>query len=77
MLHQISASDTVGNSIQGNVLAIDTQNCLIRGGEINVALLGISDLIVVVHANDLLIMPRGQSQNVRQIIDRLAGNGTP
>jgi len=77
MLHQISASDTAGNSIQGNVLAIDTQNCLIRGGEINVALLGISDLIVVVHANDLLIMPRGQSQNVRQIIDRLAGNGTP
>ena len=75
MLHQISASDPAGNSIQGNVLAIDTQNCLIRGGEINVALLGISDLIVVAHANDLLIMPRGQSQNVRQIIDRLAGNG--
>ena len=64
-LHAISDMDAHGNahasSDSGDVLAIDTRDCLVRSDGIRVALVGVSDLIVVASGNDVLILPRGRS----------------
>ena len=74
-LHAISARDEVGNAHRsegdGNVLAIDTRQCFVRSDGIRVSLVGVEDLIVVASGNDVLIMPRGRSQEVKKLIEAM------
>lgn len=53
-------------------VAIDTRDCLIRSDGIRVHTVGVSDLIIVASGNDILILPRGKSQDVRKIVDARA-----
>jgi mannose-1-phosphate guanylyltransferase len=71
-LHAISACDAGGNVCGGDVVAIDTRNCLVRaeGGK-RVALVGVHDLIVVASGDDILVLPRGRSQEVKKIIEAM------
>ena len=66
-LHAISSRDDAGNTHSGEVVAIDTRNCLVRTDGPRVALVGVEDLIVVVSGDDVLIMPRGRSQEVKRV----------
>lgn len=71
-LHAISDCDANGNVSGGEVVAIDTVDCLVRAGPgKRVSLLGVSDLIVVADGDDVLILPRGRSQDVRRIIEAM------
>ncbi|MGP7796660.1 mannose-1-phosphate guanylyltransferase/mannose-6-phosphate isomerase [Sphingomonas sp. CLY1604] len=72
-LHAISELDSEGNAHRGEVLAIDTRNCLVRSDGIRVAAVGVSDLIVVASGNDVLILPRGHSQDVKKLIEAMKG----
>ncbi|HVF93051.1 MAG TPA: mannose-1-phosphate guanylyltransferase/mannose-6-phosphate isomerase [Sphingomonas sp.] len=67
-LHAISERDGAGNAHRGEILAIETENCLVRSDGIKIALVGVSDLIVVASGNDVLIMPRGRSQDIKKLI---------
>ena len=67
-LHAISDTDADDNAHQGDVLAIDTRNCLVRSDGVRIAMVGVSDLVVVASGNDVLILPRGRSQEVKKII---------
>lgn len=71
-LHAISDCDRAGNACGGDVIAIDTADCLVRAGPgKRVALVGVSDLIVVADGDDILILPRGRSQDVKRIIEAM------
>jgi len=74
-LHAISARDEAGNAHRsegdGNVLAIDTRQCFVRSDGIRVSLVGVEDLIVVASGTDVLIMPRGRSQEVKKLIEAM------
>ncbi|WP_443025313.1 mannose-1-phosphate guanylyltransferase/mannose-6-phosphate isomerase [Sphingomonas sp. Leaf17] len=73
-LHAISDRDDDGNAHGGdNVLAIETKNCLVRSDGIKIALVGVEDLIVVASGNDILILPRGRSQEVKKLIEAMKG----
>jgi mannose-1-phosphate guanylyltransferase len=68
-LHAISEADERGNVVRGDVVAIDTRNCMVRAeAGRRVALVGVSDLIVVASGDDILILPRGRSQEVKTIL---------
>ena len=54
---------------QGDVLELDTANCLFRSDGIRIHAVGVTDLIVVASGNDVLILPRGQSQDVKRIVE--------
>lgn len=71
-LHAISEADSNGNVSRGEVIAIDTANCLVRSepGK-RVALVGVRDLIVVAAGDDVIVLPRGRSQEVRKIVEAL------
>jgi len=71
-LHAISDCDGHGNVCRGDVVTIDAENCLVRGeGGRRVALVGVSDLIVVASGDDVLVLPRGRSQEVKKILEAM------
>lgn len=70
-LDAISDCDDGGNTHAGEVIAIDTTNCFVRSDGVRVALVGVSDLIVVASGDDVLILPKGRSQDVKKIIEAL------
>lgn len=69
-LHTLG-SNADGHAHRGDVIALDTSNCLLRSDGIRIAAVGVHDLIVVASGNDVLILPRGQSQDVKRIVEAL------
>jgi len=67
-LFEISTSDDHSNVISGDVLAIDSKDNLIHAAGVEVTALGVQDLIIVASGNKVMVMPRGQSQNVKKIL---------
>lgn len=67
-LHAIGGQDAAGNQIVGDVVAENVTNVLIRSDGVSVAISGVSDIIVIASGNDVLILPRGQSQDVKRIL---------
>lgn len=74
-LHEISERDAAGNAHagqgDGEVIAIDTKNCLVRSDGARIAMVGVEDLIVVASGTDILILPRGRSQEVKALIEAM------
>jgi mannose-1-phosphate guanylyltransferase/mannose-1-phosphate guanylyltransferase/mannose-6-phosphate isomerase len=68
-LYTISDRDVAGNAFSGEVLAVDTQHCLVRTDSMRLRLIGVKDLIVVASGEDVLILPRGRSQEVKKLIE--------
>ena len=75
-LHAISEGDARGNVVNGEVIMLDSSNCLARSDGVRIAMVGVEDLIVVASGNDILILPRGRSQDVKRIIAELDKRGS-
>lgn len=67
----VGAKDGQGNSLQGDVLTVDTQNSLVQAHHRLVATVGVTDLVVIETKDAVLVAPREQSQQVKQIVDQL------
>ncbi len=52
--------------------AVQSHNCYVRSDGIRVALLGVDDLVVVASGDDVLIMRKGHSQHIRQLVALVA-----
>jgi mannose-1-phosphate guanylyltransferase len=70
-LHELNACDENGNACKGDVVALETENCLVQADGVRIALVGVSDLIVVANGKDVLVMPRGRSQEVKKLIEAM------
>ncbi|MBX9815599.1 MAG: mannose-1-phosphate guanylyltransferase/mannose-6-phosphate isomerase [Sphingomonas sp.] len=70
-LHAHSACDGQGNACRGDVVALDTVDCLIRSDGIRIAAVGVQDLIIVASGNDVLVLPRGRSQEVKRLLEAM------
>ena len=69
-LHTLNAGES-GNAHKGDVIAIETANCLVQTDGVRIAMVGVEDLIVVASGNDVLILPRGRSQEVKKLLDAM------
>ena len=74
-VHEISPKDADGNALQGNVIAVDCRNSLIRSEKRLVAAIGVEDLCVVETADAVLISKNDQTQRVREVVDALHEKG--
>lgn len=74
-LHEMSAEREAANVLAGDVLALGTTGCLIRSEGPLVAAIGVSDLVVVATADAVLIVPKDQSQRVKEIVEKLKAEG--
>lgn len=75
-VHEISPKDENGNALQGNVIAVDCRNSLIRAEKRLVAVIGLEDVCVVETADAVLISKSDQTQDVRKVVDALQQRGS-
>jgi len=64
-LHEIGDKDRDGNTTIGAVRISEASGNLIHADGIRVSVHGVNDLIVVANGSEVLILPRGTSQKVR------------
>ncbi len=65
-------ADKNGNVIRGDWVGEDTNQCLIYGQKNKmVATIGLDDIVVVDTEDALLICPKGRSQDVKKIVEKL------
>ncbi|MBA2935115.1 mannose-1-phosphate guanyltransferase [Sphingomonas sp. CGMCC 1.13654] len=74
-LHALAPKDEDDNAHHGEVIAIDTANCLIRSEGPLVAAVGVKDLIVIATRDAVLVLPRGDSQQVKRAVEALKRDG--
>lgn len=72
-LYDHGAKDELGNVIGGDVIALDSHRTLIRSDGLRISVAGVSDLIIIASGNDVMIVPRGQSQVVKTIVGKRSG----
>ncbi|NOY22905.1 MAG: mannose-1-phosphate guanylyltransferase/mannose-6-phosphate isomerase [Acidobacteria bacterium] len=69
--YDVLGKDAASNVINGNVLPVDTENCLILGGKRLIATVGLRNLLVVETADAVLIAGKGETQKVKTIVETL------
>ena len=74
-LHALAVLDGAGNAHQGEVIALDTSNCLLRSEGPLIAAVGVKDLIVIATPDAVLILPKGSSQEVKRAVEALQRDG--
>ena len=71
-LWQVQPKDAQGNTHVGDVLHIDSHNTLVHASSRLVALVGVSDLVVVETADAVLVASKSRSQDVKHIVSQLS-----
>lgn len=74
-LYDLGPLDANGNKAAGPVLAMDSRDCLLRSDGPRVVALGVKDLIVVATKDSVLIVPRGESQRLKDAVVALRQSG--
>lgn len=69
-LHELREHDARGNVSTGPAILIDSDNCLVHSAGKRVVTVGVSDLIVVVGDDEVLVLRRGESQRVKEAVER-------
>lgn len=67
-LHALGPQDEAGNLATGATQLVETSGCLVRAEGVRVSTLGISDLIVIATGDEVVILPRGRSQEVKKLL---------
>ncbi|MGI8527048.1 MAG: mannose-1-phosphate guanylyltransferase/mannose-6-phosphate isomerase [Pseudolabrys sp.] len=70
-LFEIMPRDADSNVVQGPVIAIDSQNCIIHAGDRLTAVVGVNDLVVVSTPDAVMVIPRARAQEVRELVVKL------
>jgi mannose-1-phosphate guanylyltransferase/mannose-6-phosphate isomerase len=68
---QVQPKDSLGNAHVGDVLHTDSHNTLVHASSRLVALVGVSDLVVVETADAVLVTSKERSQDVKNIVNQL------
>jgi mannose-1-phosphate guanylyltransferase/mannose-6-phosphate isomerase len=76
-LFDIGARDPAGNVLRGPAVAAESENCVVHAEDRLVAVLGVSDLVVVATADAVLVVPRARAQAVRELVAQLKREHRP
>lgn len=63
-----------GPPSSGSITSLNSNNCFVRTSGAKVSLLGVEDLIVIATGDQIVVMKRGRSQDIKQLA-ALAANG--
>jgi mannose-1-phosphate guanylyltransferase / mannose-6-phosphate isomerase len=70
-LWDVAKKDDQGNAVRGDVMLENARNNFVRAETRMVALLGVSDLVVVETADVVLVAQKDQVQDVKKLVDRM------
>lgn len=69
--------DGAGNRVNGDVEAIDTEDCLLWSEDMILATVGLKDLVVVQAGGAVIVLPKSRAQDIRLVVERLKSRGRP
>lgn len=72
---RIKKNDEDGNVINGNVVAVNTKDCVIEGGEKLIATVGLRDMVVVDTPDATLISTKENAGEIKKVLARLRETG--
>ena len=76
-LHALGPLNPDGNLLTGDVVAPGSRNCLVRSDGPVIVALGVEDLVIVATERAVLVVPRGESQRVKEAIEALEARRRP
>ena len=76
-VHALGPTDGEGNLLVGDVVAPGSRECLVRSEGPAVVALGVEGLVIVATERAVLVVPRGESQRVREAIEALEARRKP
>jgi mannose-1-phosphate guanylyltransferase len=74
-LGDLTAADTQGNRIEGEVILHDVSNCYIQSNQRIVGAVGVQDLIIIDTPDAVLVADRNHAQDVKHLYTRLKAAG--
>jgi mannose-1-phosphate guanylyltransferase len=74
-LPEVREADAQGNVVSGDVITVDAARNVVVGGKRLVAVVGVSDLVVVDAGDAILVVHRDRAQDVRKVTEALAARG--
>lgn len=72
---RIKENDKDGNVVNGNVVAIDTKNCVIEGQEKLIAAVGLTDIVIVDTKDATLVAAKESAGQIKQVLAKLRDDG--
>ena len=70
-VYELGKKDENGNVTKGNIVRIDTHNCLISSNKRLITSIGVEDLIIVETKDAILVTKRGESEKIKDLVDTL------
>lgn len=70
-LERIKKSNEFGNIVDGNIVTINTSNCIIQGTEKLIATVGLRDLVIVDTKDATLICDRDHTADIKKVLENL------
>jgi len=74
-LWDIAARNQDGNALHGDVLTENVRNCYLRSEGPLLTTIGVENMVVVATKDAVLVSHRDATQDVKKIVDQLAGRG--
>ena len=68
---RMKQADEAGNVLEGNILTVDTKDCILQGGERLIAAVGIQDLVVVDTKDATLICSKDSTGQIKAVLEQL------
>ena len=70
-VERIQKTNEYGNVVRGNVITVDTHNCIIQGSRKLIATVGLEDIVVVDTDDATLICAKDDTNNIKKVIENL------
>ncbi|MBQ4530350.1 MAG: mannose-1-phosphate guanylyltransferase [Lachnospiraceae bacterium] len=70
-VERIKQTNEFGNTVTGNVITIDTKNCIIEGQKKLIATVGIENLVIVDAEDATLICHKNNTGDIKKILENL------
>lgn len=75
-LGRLQSGDADGNVVLGDAVTIDTAESIVAAGDgQHVSVVGLDNLVVAAYDGRVLVVPKRESQRVREVVDRLRSDG--
>ena len=68
---RIKKNDENGNVVNGNVVTVNTQNCVLEGRDKLIATVGLRDMVVVDTEDAILISTKENAGEIKQVLAKL------
>jgi len=70
-VERIKKTNEYGNIVDGNIITIDSKNCIIEGSKKLIATVGIENLIIVDTEDAILICEKNSAGDIKKILENL------